>query len=427
MGFLDRLFRRNQPRKAPTKPTATLGLSQPLRSPPPSRAASPGSAPVESRTTSFNCPVCASACGVEPSPFSQYVNLYRCPQQHFLGVQCGSCHQGLMKHVEDLDTTVHTKCVSCGWQSSGISKEWWYHNVEKRQQTGKIPERPAAGSARSRQASPTTCAFCGKDLKVISDSPIGKLFNGIVCKSCGAVACMPCKGSSPSKPCSECGGSVAPAYADELMKAAARFSSAAVSSTASPAVPVPVPGTDSGPLFKPTSVPRSTSTDASPAGKDEVVLTTEQVALLKRPSGASSAGKDVIAAQPEQTWRAEYGSNAYREALEHEFITDNQRATVVKIRLQQKCDFKVRGVATCHECGAPISFEAKAYFGLGGGAGDPWCSSCKAQISVNCEQAGRDSDEVYLCVRPWTSRSGASVRSIAVEIRDITTWVRGDA
>ena len=129
MGFMDRLFRRKQ---APTKATATLGLSQPLRSSPPSQSASPGSAPVESRTTGFKCPVCTSMCGVEPSPFSQYVNLYRCPQKHFLGVQCGSCHQGLMEHVEDLETSVHTKCASCGWLSTGISKEWWYQNVEKR-------------------------------------------------------------------------------------------------------------------------------------------------------------------------------------------------------------------------------------------------------------------------------------------------------
>lgn len=37
-----------------------------------------------------------------------------------------------MEHVEDLETSVHTKCASCGWLSTGISKEWWYQNVEKR-------------------------------------------------------------------------------------------------------------------------------------------------------------------------------------------------------------------------------------------------------------------------------------------------------
>jgi len=432
MGLFDQLFRRNQPRKAPATGEGPLGLSQPVPSSPPSRTASPGYVSVDAHTTSFNCPVCGSACGVEPSQFSKYVNLYRCPQQHFLGVQCGSCHQGLMERVNDLDTTVHTKCASCGWLSTGISKEWWYRNIVKRQQTGKIPEPAKAGAARSRQSSPTSCAFCGKNLSVISDGPVGKLFDGIVCKSCGAVACVSCQGSPPSKPCRECGGGVAPAYADELMKAAARFSSRTISPTAASAVPVPAPGTRRGPVFQPTkneaesskSLAEGTSSRPASANEGGVVLTNEQLALLKTSSSDVSSGKDVIVAQPKQTWRAEYGVGASEEALKHGFVNKDAGATVVKIRLGEKCDFKVRGVASCHECGSPISFEAKAYFGLGGGAGNPWCSSCQAQISVSCEQADRDSVEVFLIAKPQTVRRGASLRNMAVEIRDVTPWAR---
>jgi len=225
MGLFDRLFRHGEDRKAPREATGALGPKPPVLSSP-TQPAVPGTAdPGEKRANGPKCPSCGSTFGVEPSPFSKYVNLYRCPQQHVVGVQCGSCHEGLMQHVADLDATVHTKCASCGWQSTGIPKDWWYRTVEKSQQTARIPERTAGGSARSRQSSPTSCAFCGNNLTVISDGPVGKLFNGIVCKSCGAVACMSCQGPSPSKPCRECGGSVAPAYADELMKAAARFSS----------------------------------------------------------------------------------------------------------------------------------------------------------------------------------------------------------
>jgi len=216
------------------------------------------------------------------------------------------------------------------------------------------------------------------------------------------------------------------------MKAAARFSSRTVSPTAASAVPVPAPGTRRGPIFQPTkneaepskSSAEGTSSRPAPANEGGVVLTNEQLALFKTSSSDVSSGKDVIVAQPKQRWRAEYGVGASEEALKHGFVNKDAGATVVKIRLGEKCDFKVRGVASCHECGSPISFEAKAYFGLGGGAGNPWCSSCQAQISVSCEQADRTSVEVFLIAKPQTVRRGASLRNMAVEIRDVTPWAK---
>lgn len=101
------------------KPAGSSGL-------PPTIPPEPSSAPVENQGADFKCPFCSRTCLVEPAPFSRHVNLYRCPEQHFVGVRCGSCSQGLMAHVGDLEVTVTTKCPNCGWLSSGIPKAWWY-------------------------------------------------------------------------------------------------------------------------------------------------------------------------------------------------------------------------------------------------------------------------------------------------------------
>src|SRR5258708_6933694 len=121
--------------------TLGLGSGAPPR-PTPSTHTASASSLVVSQKPAFICPICASACRTEQAPFSQYVTLHRCPQQHFVGVECASCKQGVMNHVGDLDFTVHTKCPNCAHQSSGIPKDWWYRNAAKRQQT--LPSKPSS-------------------------------------------------------------------------------------------------------------------------------------------------------------------------------------------------------------------------------------------------------------------------------------------
>lgn len=121
--------------------TLGLGSGTPPRPTPSTHTASAPSL-ILSQRPAFSCPICASTCRTEQAPFSQYVTLHRCPQQHFVGVECASCKQGVMNHVGDLDFTVHTKCPSCGHQSSGIPKDWWYRNAAKRQPTQ--PSKPSS-------------------------------------------------------------------------------------------------------------------------------------------------------------------------------------------------------------------------------------------------------------------------------------------
>jgi hypothetical protein len=75
------------------------------------------------------CPRCGTPCRTEPAPFSPYVRLYRCPKLHFVGVQCSSCEEDVLRWVEDLDYSVHTECPSCAHASTGIPKDWWYRNI----------------------------------------------------------------------------------------------------------------------------------------------------------------------------------------------------------------------------------------------------------------------------------------------------------
>ena len=69
------------------------------------------------------------------------------------------------------------------------------------------------------------CDRCGKKLVKHDTSrpvltlgpPLPPLYQGVVCESCGKIECTDCKGKPLQKPCSWCGGSVAPAY-EHLLK-----------------------------------------------------------------------------------------------------------------------------------------------------------------------------------------------------------------
>lgn len=277
MSLFDRLRGRQGKHGKEPEPTP-LGLTREV-GPPADATRNRAGDPVEA---ALKCPVCNVACAVERASFSQYVNLCRCRSGHYLAVQCGSCHQGVMKRVDDLDSTVHTKCQSCAWQSTGIPKNWWYQNIERHQQTGSIPQQAIPSPARKRQSSPTSCAFCDDTLKVVSNSPVGKLFSGVVCKSCGAVACITCQGTPPSKPCRECGGSVSPAYADELMKAATRFSQSPPSKQDLPVARAAVRPATATPMFSRSSTAPTTPEQAPSAEKRRpVILNADQLAAVK--------------------------------------------------------------------------------------------------------------------------------------------------
>jgi hypothetical protein len=75
------------------------------------------------------CPRCGTPCRLEPAPFSPYVQLYRCPQRHFVGVQCPACHKDVLRWVGDMNHTVHTECPGCTHSSTGIPKDWWHRNI----------------------------------------------------------------------------------------------------------------------------------------------------------------------------------------------------------------------------------------------------------------------------------------------------------
>jgi hypothetical protein len=70
-----------------------------------------------------------------------------------------------------------------------------------------------------------TCARCRKTIAkkdmsrgaLTPGPPLPALYLGVVCESCGKVECIECKGQNLQKPCSWCGGSVAPAY-EHLLK-----------------------------------------------------------------------------------------------------------------------------------------------------------------------------------------------------------------
>lgn len=157
MKWLRKLFRpspRNEeiqglhlepPIKVPASSTPRPLQTRPVvPSPTPSRPPT-----VTNDNAGLNCPVCASACRREDAPFSKYVTLHRCPRQHFLGVECASCGKSFMDHVADLDFTVHTKCGRCGHQSTGIPKDWWYHNINKNQQTAHVKASSAQKDRRN--------------------------------------------------------------------------------------------------------------------------------------------------------------------------------------------------------------------------------------------------------------------------------------
>ena len=77
----------------------------------------------------LQCPICSTQCRVEVAPFSQYVNLFRCPKGDFLAVQCPDCHEGTMELRSYLDYTVSTQCNKCGHASTGIPSSWWKNNI----------------------------------------------------------------------------------------------------------------------------------------------------------------------------------------------------------------------------------------------------------------------------------------------------------
>ena len=67
------------------------------------------------------------------------------------------------------------------------------------------------------------CSLCGRKLRALEQNRYANvsgslpiLYDGVICKKCGAIICMACQGTPPSKPCKKCSGEVAPAYADEL-------------------------------------------------------------------------------------------------------------------------------------------------------------------------------------------------------------------
>jgi len=75
------------------------------------------------------CPSCGAQCTSEQSPFSEYVNVIRCPKCQHIAVECGSCRKGTMQALSMLVHTVETKCNSCGWYSTGIPRDWWLRNI----------------------------------------------------------------------------------------------------------------------------------------------------------------------------------------------------------------------------------------------------------------------------------------------------------
>jgi HEAT repeat protein len=64
------------------------------------------------------------------------------------------------------------------------------------------------------------CMRCGRGLRIFDMSrgaltlggQMPKLYDAVKCSSCGKWECMNCKGTPPSKPCSWCGGQVAPMF-----------------------------------------------------------------------------------------------------------------------------------------------------------------------------------------------------------------------
>jgi len=61
------------------------------------------------------------------------------------------------------------------------------------------------------------CSKCGTSLHLESDAVVELVYEGVVCKKCGAVTCPKC-GGQPGKPCPRCGGPVLPATERVLQK-----------------------------------------------------------------------------------------------------------------------------------------------------------------------------------------------------------------
>ena len=70
------------------------------------------------------CPKCTLKCSLQTAPFSKQTMVYRCATHGVVAVQCHSCRKDVLAWVEDLDLTVHSECLTCGWTSTGIPKDW---------------------------------------------------------------------------------------------------------------------------------------------------------------------------------------------------------------------------------------------------------------------------------------------------------------
>ena len=123
-----------------------------------------------------------------------------------------------------------------------------------------------------------------------------------------------------------------------------------------------------------------------------------------------------------KNWDTTSGMEPKRQADQLGIVRSFRDTTVVRITFDSPPKSKVvtiNGKVKCHGCQNEVPFTIVSYQGLFGGGRAFACLYCSNQVDI-LEQWDTETGGIFICVSPWTSKSGQVEYPLTILINEVT-------